>query len=672
MLVSVGATEPGVDAAATIGNGFMSYSFASGFIYVAGVYNGPAQSANPSHRAAIPNPQAIGVPGDMQYAGLNLLDATYTRVYNLPGSKCVVTQFQYVHQTNLNLLVQQITIDNSQSTEICYVEFDTDDVSSSDVQIIQQSTTAEYELNIFTTRVSEEASYPDVHIAVVSFPSSPVANLLPGTTQTLNLYTAITTSLDSTDPGTAALAAYRSAQKAQVQALLESHKSAWHSNWEGRIEVGGNLGLAQVINSSYYYLLSSMHTQVPWSISPGGLASNGYNGHMFWDAETWMYPPILFFHPDIAHDSFLEYRLNHLEGARQKAKSYNLGYQGTMFPWESAATGIETCPTTAPTGQLEQHISGDIALAVRQYFYVTGELNFLAAYKPLIEGIAQFWVSRVKPSATQPGKYDINGVIPPDEFAVNVNNSAYTNYVAKISLEWYLETYTLLGINDPLGARKIADGLWVPFDEKNQIHLEFEGYNGVDIKQADVVMLSYPLEMNMTTAVQKNDLIYYQDRIAEGGPAMTWAMHTIGWLDLNEPKRAAELFARSFANSHKPFGVWTETPTGGATNFVTGAGGFLQGLINGYGGARLGRFSYSFKPQLPPNTTSMALRGVSLFNSTFDVAWDTQTITITATSLKANAYQLTLTYNGKSTNLALNQPINVPAGTSFTVWGKAL
>ncbi len=119
-------------------------------------------------------------------------------------------------------------------------------------------------------------------------------------------------------------------------------------------------------------IIGSIRPDWPWSLSPGSLASNGYNGHTFWDGETWMYPSLLMLHPDLA-ESMLRYRYNHIAGAKLKAQSYNAGYQGTMFPWESAFTGEEVCPISAPTGQLEQHISGDIAFAVMQYRKKTNE-----------------------------------------------------------------------------------------------------------------------------------------------------------------------------------------------------------------------------------------------------------------------------------------------------------
>ena len=110
-----------------------------------------------------------------------------------------------------------------------------------------------------------------------------------------------------------------------------------------------------------------MREDTPFSLSPGGLPSNAYLGHAFWDCETWMFPPLLLWHPPIAR-SLLQYRHDRIPQAREKARSYKPPYEGAMWPWESAFSGVEACPSTAPTGELEQHITGDIAFAARQYY----------------------------------------------------------------------------------------------------------------------------------------------------------------------------------------------------------------------------------------------------------------------------------------------------------------
>jgi hypothetical protein len=68
------------------------------------------------------------------------------------------------------------------------------------------------------------------------------------------------------------------------------------------LQVAGNPDLARAINASLYALMCAVRPGVTYSSSPGGLATNAYNGHTFWDVETWMWPTWLAFHPDVARD----------------------------------------------------------------------------------------------------------------------------------------------------------------------------------------------------------------------------------------------------------------------------------------------------------------------------------------------------------------------------------
>ena len=108
-----------------------------------------------------------------------------------------------------------------------------------------------------------------------------------------------------------------------------------------------------------------------------------------------------------------------------------------MFPWESAASGLETCPTWADTGQLEQHISGDIVSAAELYVYYyrsTGDASFLTGDGLAVaSSVAKFLVSRVRMDAE--GVAHIDHVIPPDEYATG-DDSVYTNYMSKTALQF--------------------------------------------------------------------------------------------------------------------------------------------------------------------------------------------------------------------------------------------
>ena len=250
-----------------------------------------------------------------------------------------------------------------------------------------------------------------------------------------------------------------------------------------------------------------------------------------------MYPGINLLHPDTA-DSLLQYRVARLAGAADKAASYTPPFSGNMYPWESAFTGEETCPSWAATGLREIHINGDICFAVWQFWRATqdnsgGWLNSTAW--PLLSGIATFWMSKLAidngGNLSQPALSLLN-VIPPDEYADHVNNSAYTNAVAIYSLQFAAAVGALLGQPPSVTGPWLdaASRIVIPFDASANggYHPEYDKYkNGTVIKQADTILLGFPLEVafgNSTPAVRANDLHYYATVTDPGGPAMTWGM----------------------------------------------------------------------------------------------------------------------------------------------------
>lgn len=164
----------------------------------------------------------------------------------------------------------------------------------------------------------------------------------------------------------------------------------------------------------------------------------------------------------------------------------------------------------------------------------------------------------------------------------------------------------------------VSNRISLVYDADADYHPEFAGYKGKTVKQADVVLLPFPLLMPMNLSTRMNDLKFYENRTDNSGPAMTWAMFAIGHWDVGDVDEAQSLFNRSYANVQEPFGVWTETPTGGTTNFITGAGGFLQGVISGLAGVRLsssssgGGSKISFQPQCASSLAALsgAVNGV--------------------------------------------------------------
>src|SRR3990170_2949159 len=223
--------------------------------------------------------------------------------------------------------------------------------------------------------------------------------------------------------------------------LIRFHNSAWDDLWKSDIMIDGDEQSQQDIHSMLYHLYSFSREGAPFSLSPMGLSGLGYNGHVFWDTELWMFPAILVLHPEIAR-SLVEYRFQRLEAARKNAFAH--GYKGAMFPWESAETGVEETPVWALSGPFEHHITACVGLAAWNYYCVTQDKIWLREKGwPILKETAAFWASRVERNGN--GKYDIKNVVAADEWAENVDNNAFTNAAAKANLTFATTAAAILG-----------------------------------------------------------------------------------------------------------------------------------------------------------------------------------------------------------------------------------
>jgi trehalose/maltose hydrolase-like predicted phosphorylase len=441
-----------------------------------------------------------------------------------------------------------------------------------------------------------------------------------GQTYELTKYVGVASSTEGPDPAATAREAASQAAELGYAALLEENAAAWAKLWHGRIEVRGNKTLAADVNASQFYLWSSTNEGIDWSISPAGLSSNGYNGHIFWDAETWMFPSLLAQHPALA-EAMNDYRLDRL--AQAKIHAERTGWAGARFPWESALDGTERIPPPAhinSEGLYEQHIVADVALAQWQYFQATGDLEWLRTKGwPVLSGAAEFWASRAKRGA---GGFHITHVTGPDEENPDVNDEAYTNVAARTVLEDAARAAKALGQSAPPRWAKIADGLVVRFDSARGIHPEFAGYRGQLVKQADVTLMQYPWELPMPARTARADLDYYVPRSDPGGPSMTDAVSMIDTAKLGVPGCSAYVFTR---RSYEPFikdvfRQFSETREGGAFTFMTGIGGFLQEFLYGYSGLRWDAGAVRLDPMLNERVGEVVLHRLHWRGRVFDVA----------------------------------------------------
>ena len=399
--------------------------------------------------------------------------------------------------------------------------------------------------------------------------------------------------------------------------LISFHTRAWNDLWKSDIVIEGDDQSQQDIHSMLYHLYSFTREGTALSPSPMGLSGLGYNGHVFWDAELWMFPAVLVLHPEIAR-SMLEYRYQRLETARRNA--FANGFKGAMFPWESAETGVEETPVWALTGPFEHHITACVAIAAWNYFCVTQDKNWLRERGwPILSATADFWASRVERNG--PGKYEIKNVVAADEWAENVDNNAFTNAAAKSNLQYATEAAKILGIPPKPDWVDVANNIPI-LKLENGVTSEHATYHGEKIKQADVNLLAYPLKQITDVGQIKKDLEYYETRIPdEGTPAMTQAIFTLLYARLGDREKAWHWFKDAYVpNLNPPFRVLAETKGGTNPYFSTGAGGILQSVMMGFGGLDITpKGIIQVKSVLPPQWKSLTIKGIGPDKKTFSV-----------------------------------------------------
>ncbi|XVJ67086.1 MAG: glycoside hydrolase family 65 protein [Lacibacter sp.] len=397
--------------------------------------------------------------------------------------------------------------------------------------------------------------------------------------------------------------------------LLKFHTQAWEELWKSRIIIEGDEQSQQDVNSMLYHLYSFTREGTALSPSPMGLSGLGYNGHVFWDTELWMYPALLVLKPELAK-SMMEYRYQRLEAAKRNA--FGKGYKGAMYPWESAETGVEETPVWALSGPFEHHITACVAIAAWNYYCVTQDKTWLREKGyPILSATADFWASRVERNG--PGKYDIKNVVAADEWAENVDNNAFTNAAAKANLSFAMEAAKILGIVPDADWMNVANNIPI-LKFPDGVTKEHATYNGEGIKQADVNLLSYPLKEVKDPAAIRKDLEYYEKRVPnEGTPAMTQGVFALLYARIGDADKAYYWFKDAYVpNLNPPFRVIAETKGGTNPYFATGAGGILQAMLMGFGGLEITPQGITqIKTVLPKNWKSVTITGVGKEKKTF-------------------------------------------------------
>ncbi|ADT83252.1 glycoside hydrolase family 65 protein [Thermococcus barophilus] len=435
--------------------------------------------------------------------------------------------------------------------------------------------------------------------------------------------------------------------------LYEEHKDYWKEIWKrAKIEIEGDKNAENGLNFSIFHLIQSMPIDSRISLTARGIHGFGYRGHIFWDTEIYALPFFMAVFPEKARE-MLMYRYNNLNAARENAKMN--GYSGAQFPWESADDGYEATPSVIPldmmgkkvvkiyTGEEEHHITADIAYAVELYYKFTGDEEFMFRYGlEIILETARFWASRVEYDEKK--GYVIKKVIGPDEYHEHVDNSFFTNLMARYNLllavkyfkiarrsggEWS-KTLKRINITEKEVQRwlEIAEKIYIP-RQKNGVFEEFEGYFDLSdytldpyglgekrlpeeirrnlrktkiIKQADVIAAQYLLKDQFDLETIRKNFDYYIIRTTHAS-SLSMPPYAIvaSWLDYED--LAYDYFMKcAFIDLHNLYGN-----TQDGFHLAT-AGGVWQIIFRGLCGIDINNEGVEINPKLPKKWKAVRLR----------------------------------------------------------------
>jgi trehalose/maltose hydrolase-like predicted phosphorylase len=227
---------------------------------------------------------------------------------------------------------------------------------------------------------------------------------------------------------------------------------------------------------------------------------------------------------------------------------------------------------------------------------------------------------------TSNDRFHIPDVVSVDEGLVGVSDDGYTNAVARRNLESASSAARRLGrAPNPMWAR-VATRLHIAFDSARGTYRTYEGAPDSTLGSV-TALLSYPLGMPMNAAVKRTNLKYAVDRMlsSERGALMGGTLLSVVAAELGDRALVDTLLEPSYDGYLKgPFLMISETPRNNAVSFVTGAGGFLQQVIFGYTGLRIGEQGVepAFAPVLPSRVSRLVLRNVHALGKRYDVIVD--------------------------------------------------
>ncbi|HEY2077425.1 MAG TPA: glycosyl hydrolase family 65 protein [Streptosporangiaceae bacterium] len=414
--------------------------------------------------------------------------------------------------------------------------------------------------------------------------------------------------------------------------LLAAQRAYLDEFWSrADVEVHGDVEIQQAVRFGLFHVLQAGARGEERPIPAKGLTGPGYDGHAFWDTETFVLPVLTLTAPDAAA-SALRWRRSTLPAAQQRAAQ--LGLKGAAFPWRTIA-GQESSGYW-PAGTAAFHVNADIADAVTRYIDASGDEEFAQAEgMELLVNTARLWRSLGHHDSE--GRFHIAGVTGPDEYSAIADDNVYTNLMARHNLlaaastaEKYPDRARELGVNPEETAewRDAAQAVFVPFDEKLGVHQQanaftrhqlwdfdntppdhyplllhypyFDLYRKQVVKQADLV-LAMQLCSSAFTAEQKRRNFDYYEALTVRDSSLSACTQAVVAAEVGHVGLAYDYLGEAALMDLDDL----EHNTRDGVHIASLAGAWIA-LVWGFGGLRHFDGTVSFTPRLPEGINRLA------------------------------------------------------------------
>ncbi len=434
----------------------------------------------------------------------------------------------------------------------------------------------------------------------------------------------------------------------QVHAALAS---ARHSGWEGLLEeqreylddfwnrsdvhCEGDEDLQQAVRFGLFHVLQSGARAEGRAVPAKGLTGPGYDGHTFWDTETFVFPFLTYSHPDVVSHAL---RWRHSTLPMAKARAQLLGLRGATFPWRTI--NGEESSRYWPAGTAGFHINADIADCVTRYIDVTGDVDFEreVGLELLVE-TARLWISLgyFESTHNDPESFRIDGVTGPDEYSAIADNNVFTNLMAAHNLRSaaasarrHHEAASGLDVTEQeIDAwLHAASAMLIVYDEALQIHPQAEGFTSHNrwdfantpsdnyplllhypyfdlyrkqvTKQADLVLAMH-LRSEAFTAEQKARNFAYYEAITVRDSSLSAATQAVIAAEVGHLELALDYLMETAAVDLNDLQGNTRDGI-----HLAAQAGIWTGLVAGFGGLRQVGTNLLFAPKLPSTMSMLA------------------------------------------------------------------